>query len=200
MVRKTLKWFLRIVALLLRRGGDLPHQSHLVPALEPQSLLRESFRRRCSSRSRSCSRRSGWSNNSGFTGHNGKLGDASPAHQQRDFDRAKTKPGGPARLLARSANAVAAALHPHSRLVHRPRSRGREVSMAQLSGEPAFRGPERIPVVHGEPAPAAGPARLRVLPAAARRASRRSSTNCSRACACASKSKSCRRVLWSRRC
>src|SRR5437879_3404945 len=27
----------------------------------------------------------------GITGHNGKLGDASPAHQQRFFDRAKKK-------------------------------------------------------------------------------------------------------------
>jgi uncharacterized protein (DUF885 family) len=88
MVRKTLKWLLRIVALLLIAVAiflvnliwfrpwslNLFYEKVFAQELfeEPEMLsslgLVEQF---------------------GITGHNAKLGDASPAHQQRAFDRAK---------------------------------------------------------------------------------------------------------------
>lgn len=88
MFRKTLKWLLRIVALLLVAGAiflvnliwfrpwslNLFYEKVFAQVLfhEPELLsslgLVEQF---------------------GITAHNGKLGDESPAHQQREFNRAK---------------------------------------------------------------------------------------------------------------
>ncbi len=88
MLRKTLKWLLPLVALLLIAAAiflinliwfrpwslNLFYEKVFAQVLfeEPELLsglgLVEQF---------------------GITGHNAKLGDASPAHQQRDFDRAK---------------------------------------------------------------------------------------------------------------
>ena len=88
MVRKTLKWFLRIVALLLVVVAiflinliwfrpwslNLFYEKVFVQVLFEEPELLSSL---------------GLVEQFGFTAHNGKLGDASPAHQQRYFDRAK---------------------------------------------------------------------------------------------------------------
>src|SRR5438067_2033020 len=58
------------------------------------------------------------------------------------FRSGSPKSRGPARLLARSANAIAAAFHSHPRLVPLSPGRGRKITVAQLSGEPALRRPE----------------------------------------------------------
>ena len=87
MVRKTLKWFLRILALLLIGVAiflvnliwfrpwslNLFYDRVLVKVLFEEPELLSSI---------------GLVEQFGFTAHNGRLGDESPAHQQRFFDRA----------------------------------------------------------------------------------------------------------------
>lgn len=88
MLKKTLKWFLRIVALLLVAAAiflinliwfrpwslNLFYEKVFAQVLFEEPELLSSL---------------GLVEQFGFTAHNGKLGDASPAHQQRYFDRAK---------------------------------------------------------------------------------------------------------------
>jgi uncharacterized protein (DUF885 family) len=88
MVRKTLKWILRIVALLLVVAAiflvnliwfrpwslNLFYEKVFAKVLFEEPELLSSL---------------GLVEQFGITGHNGKLGDASPAHQQRYFDRGK---------------------------------------------------------------------------------------------------------------
>ncbi len=88
MVRKTLKWFLRIVALLLVAAAiflvnliwfrpwslNLFYEKVFAQVLFEEPELLSSL---------------GLVEQFGIHAHNGKLGDASPAHQQRYFDRGK---------------------------------------------------------------------------------------------------------------
>ena len=88
MIRKTLKWFLRILALLLvvlaiflinliwfrPWSLNLFYEKVFAQVLFEEPELLSSL---------------GLVEQFGFTAHNGKLGDASPAHQQHYFDRAK---------------------------------------------------------------------------------------------------------------
>lgn len=88
MVRKTLKWILRIVAVLFLVAAiflvnliwfrpwslNLFYEKVFVKVLFEEPELLSSL---------------GLVEQFGITGHNGKLGDASPAHQQRYFDRGK---------------------------------------------------------------------------------------------------------------
>jgi uncharacterized protein (DUF885 family) len=88
MVRKTLKWFLRIVALLLLVAAvflvnliwfrpwslNLFYEKVFAQVLFEEPELLSSL---------------GLVEQFGIHAHNGKLGDASPAHQQRYFDRGK---------------------------------------------------------------------------------------------------------------
>jgi uncharacterized protein (DUF885 family) len=88
MVRKTLKWILRILALLFVVVAiflvnliwfrpwslNLFYEKVFVKILFEEPELLSSL---------------GLVEQFGITGHNGKLGDASPAHQQRYFDRGK---------------------------------------------------------------------------------------------------------------
>ncbi len=103
----------------------------------------------------------------GITGHNAKLGDVSPAHQQRYFDRAKQNLEELRSYPLERQNASQRLSTKILEWYIEPRDRGRKISVAQLPGKPALRRPERIPLLHGEHASAAGPARLRVLPATA---------------------------------
>jgi len=88
MVRKTLKWILRIVAVLFLVAAiflgnliwfrpwslNLFYEKVFVKVLFEEPELLSSL---------------GLVEQFGITGHSGKLGDASPAHQQRYFDRGK---------------------------------------------------------------------------------------------------------------
>ena len=87
MVRKTLKWILRILALLFvvaiflvnliwfrPWSLNLFYEKVFVKVLFEEPELLSSL---------------GLVEHFGITGHNGKLGDASPAHQQHYFDRGK---------------------------------------------------------------------------------------------------------------
>jgi uncharacterized protein (DUF885 family) len=88
MIRRTLKWALRILAILLLVAAiflvnliwfrpwslDLFYEKVFVQVLFEEPELLSSL---------------GLVEQFGITGHNAKLGDASPAHQQRYFDRAK---------------------------------------------------------------------------------------------------------------
>jgi uncharacterized protein (DUF885 family) len=88
MVRKTLKWFLRIIALLLIATAiflvnliwfrpwslNLFYEKVFAQVLFEEPELLSSL---------------GLVEQFGITSHNGKLGDASPAHQQHYFDRGK---------------------------------------------------------------------------------------------------------------
>jgi len=88
MVRKTLKWILRIVAVLLVAAAiflvnliwfrpwslNLFYEKVFAQVLFEEPELLSSL---------------GLVEQFGITSHNGKLGDESPAHQQRSFDRAK---------------------------------------------------------------------------------------------------------------
>ena len=102
MVRKTLKWFFRIVALLLLVGAiflinliwfrpwslNLFYEKVFAQVLFEEPELLSSL---------------GLVEQFGFTAHNGKLGDASPAHQQRiSTARNKTWPTcAPTRLIGK---------------------------------------------------------------------------------------------------
>lgn len=88
MIRRTLKWALRILAILLLVAAvflinliwfrpwslNLFYEKVFVQVLFEEPELLSSL---------------GLVEQFGITGHNAKLGDASPAHQQRSFDRAK---------------------------------------------------------------------------------------------------------------
>ena len=88
MVRRTLKWILRSVAVLLLLGAiflvnliwfrpwslNLFYEKVFAQVLFEEPELLSSL---------------GLVEQFGITGHNGKLGDESPAHQQRYFDRGK---------------------------------------------------------------------------------------------------------------
>ena len=88
MIRRTLKWFLRILAILLLVAGvflvnliwfrpwslNLFYEKVFVQVLFEEPELLSSL---------------GLVEQFGITGHNAKLGDASPAHQQRYYDRGK---------------------------------------------------------------------------------------------------------------
>src|SRR5688572_28052698 len=88
MIRRSLKWIARIVALLLLVAAiflvnliwfrpwslNLFYEKVFAQVLFEEPELLSSL---------------GLVEQFGITGHNAKLGDASPAHQQRYFDRAK---------------------------------------------------------------------------------------------------------------
>ncbi|HMJ24396.1 MAG TPA: hypothetical protein VK475_01135, partial [Pyrinomonadaceae bacterium] len=88
MIRRTFKWILRILAILLLVAAvflinliwfrpwslNLFYEKVFAQVLFEEPELLSSL---------------GLVERFGITGHNGKLGDASPAHQQRYFDRAK---------------------------------------------------------------------------------------------------------------
>ena len=118
MIRKTLKWFLRILRPAPDRPGDLPRQPDLFPSLEPQSLLRKSFCAKSIFAEPELLSSLGLVEQFGITSHNGKLSDESPAHQEKAARLAGEQESGPAaRLPALAPDGVAASLHSRSRLV-----------------------------------------------------------------------------------
>src|SRR5205085_7832539 len=146
------------------RARRLSHQPHLVSPVEPEPLLRKSFRAGPLRRARAA-----LIHRPGRT-----LRAYRPQREtRRRFARASAtifrsgekRFGGPARLSAGETRRVADALHSHSRMVPDPADRGGKIPVAQLSGKPALRRPERIPLVHGKYASTPHAAGLRVLPA-----------------------------------
>ena len=197
MVRKTLKWFLRIVALLLVVVAiflinliwfrpwslNLFYEKVFVQVLFDEPELLSSL---------------GLVEQFGFTAHNGKLGDASPAHQQRYFDRGK-KPGD-LRAYSLDRQTPSQRLSTHildwyiDREVEGEKYQWHNYPVNQLFGvQNEF--PSFMANQHRLLAPRDCDYYL-----SGSTPFRGSSTSCSRACACASKSKFCRRVLSSRRC
>src|SRR4029453_1673500 len=149
------------------RDRNIPGQSHLVSAMELESVLRKGL---C----RNSIRSSGDPINAG-------LGRTIRDHRSQRKTRrriactstarirqveARSGPASP--VSGRSPIGFAKAFHARVGLVFANTSRWREMAMAQLSGQSAFRSAEPISLVHGQYSPPAEPKGLRLLRDAAR--------------------------------
>jgi hypothetical protein len=96
----------------------------------------------------------------GITSHNGKLGDESPAHQQRYFDRGKRNL---ADLRAYSLDNQTPSQRLSTRILGwyiARESEGEKYQWHNYPVNPALRGPEQLSLVHGQYPSPLRPARL----------------------------------------
>src|SRR6266481_9422090 len=132
-----------------RRARNFPDQPDLVPALEPESFLRKSFRR-------SYFQRAGiadatWLGRAIRHYQSQRPAERRIAGASTTGDRSMEERSHPAaRVFVRPTIAVAKAFHSGAGLVSQGPGRRRKVAMAQLSGQPALWGAEPVSLVHGQ--------------------------------------------------
>src|SRR5438876_8697498 len=145
-----------------RRARNFPDQPDLVPALEPESFLRKSFRR-------SYFQRAGiadatWLGRAIRHYQSQRKTERRIAGASANGDRPlEEKSDSAARVSIRSTTSVAKTFYPCARLVSEGPGRRREVAVAQLSGQSTLRRPEPVSLVHGQHPSALRCQRLRVL-------------------------------------
>ena len=159
-----------------RRARVFFDQPDLVPALEPQSFLRESFRRNDFQRT-----------GAAVTARAGRT--IRHYQSQRKTERRiagasangdrplEERSDSAARVSIRSTISVAKTFYPCAGLVSEGPGRRREVAVAQLSCQSTLRRPEPVSLVHGQHPSALRCERLRVLHHASRRTAEKVRSN-----------------------